>query len=202
MVAVRLALRNLMAVRRSIVGDPVDTVRKTYSGLWGDPARKAEFRKGELLVEVEKREPEANPEGVALYATLGGSRHPVPGRDSSHRFEFILGLLPERDDVASALAALALYSAREAEPLNHGHTVPADGPLWPGTEMDGFLVVRPISELVPIIEADGLHIEILQAIPIFPSERSALRHQSAEEMLGGWQERGVAFWDPERQPQA
>ncbi len=184
------------------MGDPGEAVRRTYRALWGEPSRTAEFRKGELRVEVEKRGAEANPEGVALYATVGASRHALPGWDPSHRLEFILGLLPERDGVASALAALALYPAREGEPLDHGHIVPADGPLWADTEMDSFLVMRPVTEIVPAIEADGLHVEILQAIPIFPSEREGLRRQSADQMLDDWQARGVPFWDPEREPQA
>lgn len=182
------------------MGDPTQRVRDAYAALWGTPSRKAEFRKNHWVIEVDKWAPAANPDGVALYATLGASRHPVPGWDPSHRIEFILGLLPERDDAASALAALALYPQRGGVPVDHGHTVPADGPLWSGTNMDAFLVMRPISTMVPAITVDGLHIEILQAIPIFESERVALRQQSPDRMMGDWEQRGVRFWDPEREP--
>jgi hypothetical protein len=153
-----------------------------------------------LEVEIQKWAADANPEGVALYATLGSSRYPVPGWDSSHRLEFILGLLPERDEVASSLAALALYSQREGEALDHGHTVPAEGPLWSGTTMDGFLVMRPASPLVRIINFDGMHIEVLQAIPTYKTERDLLREKPADELLADWQQEGVPFWDPQRPP--
>lgn len=51
---------------------------------------------------------DANPEGVALYATLGASARPMVGRDANLRVEIFLGLVPERDEVASPLAALGL----------------------------------------------------------------------------------------------
>jgi hypothetical protein len=51
--------------------------------------------------------------------------------------------LPARDGIAGALAALGLYSAREGVAVDHGHTVPADEPLWPGSPMERFLVMRP-----------------------------------------------------------
>jgi hypothetical protein len=184
------------------VTDPVAAVREAYAALWGPPSRIAEFHKGALTAEIRKWTADSNPEGVALYVTLGSSRYPVPGCDPSHRLEFILGLLPERDEVASALAALALYSQREGEPLDHGHTVPAEGPLWPGTTMDGFLVMRPISPLVQIINFDGMHIEVLQAIPTYKAERDLLREKPADELLADWQQEGVPFWDPERPPHA
>ena len=62
-----------------------------------------------------------------------------------------VGLVPERDDVASALAALGLYSAREGV-VDHGHAVPADEPLWPGTEMRSFIVLRPLGNFLPPLE--------------------------------------------------
>lgn len=182
--------------------DPVQVIRDAYAELWGSPSRKAEFRKGDLVIEIEKWPADTNPQGVALYATLGSSRYTVVGWDPSHRVEFILGLLPERDEVASALAAFALYSHREGEALDHGHTVPAEGPLWPGTTMDGFLIMRPISPLVPIINFDGMHVEMLQAIPTYKAERDLLRGKPADELMADWQRTGVPFWDPERAPQA
>jgi hypothetical protein len=177
-------------------------MRKAYAALWGPPSRKAGFHKDALEVEIQKWTADANPEGVALYATLGSSRFPVPGWDPSHRLEFILGLLPERDEVASSLAALALYSQREGEALDHGNTVPAEGPLWPGTTMDGFLVMRPVSPLVQITNLDGMHIEVLQAIPTYKAERDLLREKPADELLTDWQQDGVPFWEPERPPYA
>lgn len=184
------------------MSDPVVVVRDAYAALWGAPTRTAAFQKGELEVEIQKWAADANPEGVAIYATLGSSRYSVTGWDSSHRLEFILGLLPERDEVASQFAALALYSHREGEALDHGHTVPAEGPLWPGTAMDGFLIMRPVTPLVPLINVDGLHIEVLQAIPTYKAERDLLRARPADKLMADWKENEVPFWDPARPPQA
>jgi Suppressor of fused protein (SUFU) len=80
-------------------------------------------------------------------------------------------LIPEKDDVASPLAALALYHARKGASVGHGDTVAAEQPLWPGTEMRRFLVVRPRDDYLPPLNlTDDLHVEFLQAIPIFESE--------------------------------
>ena len=58
--------------------------------------------------------------------------------------------------------------------VGHGETVPANGPLWPGTAMCRFLVLRPIGEIISPLELpDGMHVEFMQAIPIFESEFAA-----------------------------
>ena len=180
----------------------VGAVRDLYVARWGEPSRKAAFRVAGLEVEVYKWKAEVNPEGVTLYATIGSSAHAVAGRDTKHRVEYFLGLLPPRDAVASPLAALALYSRREGVALGHGDTVPADGPLWPGTDMRCFLVLRPLSNVIPPLElADGMHVEFMQAIPIFESELAYKARHGAKDLLEHWQQTGVAFWDPGRIPE-
>jgi hypothetical protein len=87
-------------------------VRDLYVARWGEPARKAGFRVAGLETEVYKWDAEANPEGVALYATVGSSAYPMAGRDPSIVPSISSGLLPPQDAVASPLAALALYSVR------------------------------------------------------------------------------------------
>jgi hypothetical protein len=119
-----------------------DSVRDLYVARWGPPSRNARFEVDGLEVEVFKWNAEVNPEGVNLYATIGASVGPMSGRDPNHRVEFFVGLLPAKDEIASPLAALALYPTREGVALDHGHTVSADGPLWPGTDMRRFLVLR------------------------------------------------------------
>lgn len=198
MVAAWVAIRDVVAVRAMTV---IDAVRDLYRVHWGGPSRQARFEVGEFNIEVLKWAADANPEGVALYATLGASARPMAGRDPNHRVEFFLGLVPERDDVASALAALGLYSAREGTALDHGHTVPADEPLWPGTEMRAFLVLRPLSDfLLPLQLPDGLHVDFLQAVPLFDTERAFKAEHGAEALLQRWEREGVPFWDPERAP--
>jgi hypothetical protein len=127
----------------------IEAVRDHYRGLWGEPSRTAEFTGSDYTAGVYKWSSDTNPEGVDLYATIGASDKPIPQDDPTHRVEFFLGLLPGRDEVASPLAALALFPTREGKPLDHGHSVPAEEPLWPGTEMRRFLIMRQVGELIP-----------------------------------------------------
>jgi Suppressor of fused protein (SUFU) len=176
-----------------------DAVRDLYRARWGEPSRRAQFSVGDLDIEVLKWNAGTSTEGVALYATLGASSRPTKGRDPNHRVEFFVGLLPEKDEVASSLAALGLYSAREGIELDHGHTVPADIPLWPGSKMSAFLVMRPRVDFLPALDlSEGLHVEFLHAIPIFESDRAFKSKYGAEAMMKRWEEAGVAFWDPGR----
>jgi hypothetical protein len=142
---------------------------------------------------------EVSPEGVALYATVGASGRPLPGTDPGHRIEIFTGLLPEQDGIASSLAALALYSAREREAIDHGPTVPASGPLWPGSGMRTYLVMRAREGVLPALDlSDGLHVEFLQALPIFDSERDYKVRHGADALIRLWEEHRVPFWDPTR----
>lgn len=194
MVAVGMAKRSLVAVQMIM-----DAVRDLYVARWGEPSRRANFQVGEFSVEVYKWNAETTSEGVNLYATLGASARPMAGQDPKHRLEFFIGLLPAVDAVASPLAALALYSAREGVALDHGHTVPVDGGLWAGTEMRRFLVVRPVGDIIqPLTLADGTHIEFLQALPIYDSELSYKTDHGAEALLERWEQSKVRFWDPNR----
>lgn len=180
----------------------VGAVRDLYIARWGEPSRKAAFRVAGLEVEVYKWNAGANPEGVTLYATIGSSAHPVAAHDTKHRVEYFLGLLPPRDAVASPLAALALYSKREGVAVGHGDTVPADGPLWPGTDMRRLLVLRPLSNVISPLElADGMHVEFMQTLPIFESELAYKARHSTKELLEHWQKAEVAYWDPGRLPE-
>jgi hypothetical protein len=177
----------------------VEAVRDLYRGRWGEPTRQAAFRTENYEMEILKWDAAATDEGVDLYATLGASADEMPGGELGHRVEYFVGLQPGQDEIASALAALGLYARREGENVDHGHTVPADGPLWSGTEMGTFLVMRQLGEILPALTLpDGVHVEFLQAIPIFESERRFKVNNGAEKLLQHWERRGVPFWDPHR----
>lgn len=197
MVALRVAERSLVAVQ--VI---VEAVRDLYAARWGEPARKANFQVGEFSVDIYKWSAESTPEGVNLYATAGASSWPMTGRTPGHRVEFFLGLLPAMDAVASPLAALALYAAREKVAVDHGHTVPGDGPLWPTTEMRRFLVMRPLGDIIqPLTLSDGTHVDFLQALPIYESEFAYKTEHGAEALLELWEQSQVPFWDPNRAPE-
>lgn len=176
-----------------------DAVRDLYRAHWGEPSRSAQFDAGEWAIEVLKWDANANPEGVTLYATVGASNWAMFGKPEEHRVEFFVGLLPGQDAIASPLAALGLYSAREGAALDHGHTVPAGGPLWPGSEMRSFLVMRSRPDFLPALELpDGLHVEFLQAIPIFDSELDFKKAHGADALMRHWEAARVPFWSPDR----
>lgn len=202
MVAVWLAVWRVVAVRWASM-TLVDDVRDVYRARWGEPSRRAFFEVAGLEVEVLKWDADITPEGVAMYATVGASAFSMAGRDPSHRVEFFVGLLPEQDDVASPLAALALYSVRQHVAVGHGDTVSAGEPLWRGTDMQWFLVLRPLEEIIPTLELpEGLHVEFLQAIPIFENELAFKAARGADMLLRRWESAMTPFWDPRRAPAA
>lgn len=176
----------------------LEPVRDLYRARWGEPARTARFEVAGFAIEVLKWDADATTEGVTMYATVGASAWPIVGRAASHRVEYFLGLLPACDDVASAFAALGLYAAREGVEVDHGHTVPAGGSLWPGTGMSAFLVVRPLADFLPPFEMPDAHVDFLQAIPLYESERAFKAVHGAEALLERWERAGVPFWDPRR----
>ena len=177
----------------------LDAVRDVYRARWGDPSRQAAFRTDSDQIEVFKWDAASNGLGADLYVTLGASAEDMPGSEPGHRVEYFLGLQPGRDDIASALAALGLFARREREVVDHGHTIPADGSLWPGTEMSTFLVLRQIGEILPALALpNGIHVEFLQAVPVFESERRFKVAHGAEALLRRWEATGTPFWDPRR----
>lgn len=134
-----------------------------------------------------------------MYATIGSSAYPS-SPESAHRAEYFTGLLPPKDTVASPLAALALYSIREGVELGHGDTVPAGGPLWPGTKMSHFLVIRPLNEILARLDLSGVHVNFMQAIPLFESELKWKSHYGVSALLEHWRKSRIPFWDPGRDP--
>jgi hypothetical protein len=176
----------------------LDAIEDLYIARWGRPTRRARFEDGPLVVEVVKWDEAVTDEGVTLYATLGGSSVQDEVR---HTQEFVLGLSPARDEVARALASLAVYGVEHRVQLGHGDTVPSERSLWPGTEMRTFLVARPLPGfLEPLVFPEGLHVEFLQAIPLFETERIYKIQHGADALIADWETAGVAFWDPERSP--
>jgi hypothetical protein len=180
----------------------LDDVRKYYQKTFGKPARVASFQLGGHEIEVQKWGADRNREQVDLYATIGASAHAAPDRDAGHRSEFFVGLKPGVDDVARPLTMLALQAIIERTSLEHGHSVSFPEPLWSGTTMTSFLVLRPMSEIIrPLPLEGGVHVEFLQAIPLFQSEIAFKAEHGAEELIRRWQSVGLAFWDPARSPE-
>lgn len=178
-----------------------DSVEEHLLSRWGDPTRKANFEGEGFSIQVWKWDAAVTGEGVDIYATVGAASGPVgdPGT-VEHRAEFLLGLRPGQDAVARSFAALALYGGRNGVTVADGHTVPSDGPLWPGTEMMAFLI-REQEAIIPTVQlSDGSHVHFLQAVPLHESELLYKRRHGMDALMAHWKERLVPFWDSERGP--
>ncbi|WP_020393290.1 suppressor of fused domain protein [Kribbella catacumbae] len=56
-----------------------------------------------------------------------------------------------------------------------------------------------LPRLLPAHTLDGgVHIEFLQVVPVFESERRFTIEHGADALLKRWEEAGVPFWDPRR----
>lgn len=176
-----------------------DAVKRHYVALFGAPSRTAEFKQAGQRVEIYKWDEECTSLGVALYATIGASSHPLPGFNVSHREEFIIGLRPPEDSVAPTLAAVAVHTAFTGEALAHGHTLSFDHPLWDATAMRSVVIIQPGEEVVqPLAVPNGLHVVFLMAVPLFPAELAFKRRHGADALLDEWEKQGIRFSDPNR----
>jgi len=156
----------------------------------------------DIGIEIWKWTHDRTNEGVDLYATVGATDQRRRGGEERHRIEIFTGLMPAEDDIARALAMLASFPEREVADLDHGHTATFMEPLWQGTEMRSFLVLRQLSDIIPVLRLqNGVHVEFLQAIPVFPSEVAFKKAHGADALLQHWEAKAVPFWDPTRVPE-
>jgi hypothetical protein len=170
-----------------------ENVRGYYESHWGRPVRRAEFETLGHRIEVYKWDEESTEEDVTLYATNGASERCAPP-DSRHRIEFILGLSPEFDDIASKMSLLASFPL-EGGSVSKGDTVTLDEPLWSGTDVRTFLVVPPIEDILPPLALDDhSHVEFLQVLPISERERQLNAAKGARWLLGELNDLGIATW--------
>ena len=180
----------------------VKTVRDSCRERWGKPARTVRFEVGKISLDVLKWDARLSADNVVLYVTVGASSTPLSGRPFGQRLEFFTGLLRAHDEVANALAALAVHATRRGVALGHGNMVPSGEPLWPGSAMSTFLVARARPPIPPIDTPDALHVEFLQAIPIYESERAYATENGVDGLLECWSEAHTPFLDPDRPPNA
>lgn len=178
-----------------------DQVREHYWSIWGPPSRSATFTTPDDRVEVYKWNADKNPEQVNLYATCGASVHAPDAYHPGHRLEFFIGLLPERDEIARVMALVALDSRLHGEQLDHGHSLTYPEPLWTGSAFHSLLVARPVENVVQTLvtgDGQGLHVEFLQVIPVYPSELRFKSEYGVEALMRLWEDKQVPFWNPDR----
>jgi hypothetical protein len=172
----------------------LEAVRNHYLRLFGEPSREAHFKRADASVDILKWDADRHPQGVAFYATIGRSARPLHSDGPAHRVELFTGLLPAVDAIAFPLAELAI----SLNAMAPGSTFQWSEALWSGTAMNSFLVWRPVEEIVPRLDAAGLHVLFDQAIPLFPAERDFVEQQGAEALRERWRASHVPFWNPAR----
>jgi hypothetical protein len=95
----------------------------------------------------------------------------------------------------------ASYAERQQEELDHGHSVSYQEPLGQSTGMRSFLLVRQADAIIPDLALDaGLHVEFLQAIPLFESELDYKKAHGTPALLEHWRLHQVPFWNSTRTP--
>lgn len=168
----------------------------------GEPLREALFatRDGYAIRVLKWVEGEGEYE-LTLYRTSGVCDIPVPGAVEKHRQEFFVGCDPQCDDIAESIAQLGIYSARTGKALAAQNIYRADGPLWQGTELAGFVITHPFDdELKSMVLADGRHVAFLMLVPAFPSELDFASLYGVHALAAAQEQAEVEFWNPYREP--
>jgi len=181
----------------------LEAAAKHYRRRLGPPSREAGFKLSGHEIQVFKWAVDhpRNPAGVTIYATLGASTVLALATKPQHRMEFFTGQLPENDDIARPLALLGLHSVMYGTPLDDGHTVSYPEPLWAGTQIHGFLIIRPQSEILPALALPReIHVEFLQAIPVYDSEIAFKKENGVTALLARWEKAGARISNPDRTP--
>jgi hypothetical protein len=135
-----------------------------------------------------------------LYATVGGSRYPLPGAPDGHRLEFYAELVPDVSNIGRVLAVLAMYPIREGLALGDSHTVDIQRPVSALSLMHQVLLFRPSNEfLSPLVsKVSGIHVDFLQVVPVYESEVSFKQRHGLRALFKLWESAKVEFWNPGR----
>ncbi len=184
---------------------PVEAVADYYMRQWGRPTKITTLWHGDYRLDVGKWDASTHPWEVNVYATLGACAFPVPGYAANHRFEFLIGLLPEKDEVDQVLVNLGTYSWVHQTPVGPGHTFTwTDKPLWPSTDMHSVAIHQLNDDLMPALEVGGdydVHVEFLDVTLLYPSELNFKQEHSLEALFEHWARHDVEFINPYRPPE-
>jgi hypothetical protein len=177
------------------LGALASAVWRHYQAAWGVPVRRAKFRKEPFTLEIGKWDLIGTEKGVVVYATVGAGLVQASGE---HRLEVVTGLAPECDAVAGVLASLAVTEGLIR--LAHGSTINFGEPLWDGTGMSSFLVLKEDQVVEQVSLPDWTHCDFISAIPIFAAEREICEEQGVGLLFAAWERHRVQFWNPTRDP--
>src|SRR5688572_23686610 len=109
----------------------MDSILRIYASMYGEPSRTAEFvSRAGPTVRVFKWDEKGTSENVTMYATAGASE--ISGTNEAS-CEFFIGLTPAVDEIAEALAEVALRGNGSGQVPSSGDSITLAFDLWPGT---------------------------------------------------------------------
>ncbi|BFN33304.1 suppressor of fused domain protein [Vibrio harveyi] len=167
-----------------------------YRAMYGEPAREAEYKSPEgALVQIFKWDESQTDEGVTMYATLGANRNLG---DSTESCEFFIGMMPEADSIADALAEIALHGNGTTDIPNSGDTTTLAYELWSGTKAKTFMFTDGDEIISPIKNEFGKQIWFIQLVPLFEKELAYKKEHGEEALWEKFEESEVPYWDSSR----
>lgn len=151
-----------------------------------------------------------SPDGVAHYASLGCSRHPMTDPSElaadplrGPRAEVVMSLRATvpTPGLARSLAVVAATPAVEGVVLVPDALIDLSGPLWDSTPFTAVLLGRSDIDDLPL-EPPMDPVVFLSAVPITQTEAAWVRLKGAEAMRQAWLDDGVDVLDPRRRASA
>jgi hypothetical protein len=175
----------------------MDPASSVYFRKYGEPSRTAEFvSRGGSRIQIFKWTEDQTGEGVTMYATAGASETLGDGTQSC---EFFVGLTPAVDEVAEALAEIALRGIGSTAVPSPGDTTTLSFPLWPGTRMQSMLFTDG-SELIPSYTDATKRIDFIQLVPLFDSELDFKKKYGEKALWEKFESTKVPYWNSNRAP--
>ncbi len=174
----------------------MNSIFKNYLELYGEPTRKAKYKSPDgKVIQIFKWDEDQTDEGVVMYATMGAS---ITLGDKEESCEFFIGLTPDADDIADALAEVALYGNGTTHVPNSGDTVTLSYDLWHGTKARSFMFTDG-DEIVPSTKDEhGRQIWFIQLVPLFEEELSYKKEYGEDALWGAFENAEVPYWSSSR----
>lgn len=172
------------------------TISNYYRSKYGEPAREAEFVSPEgVVIHVLKWDESQTNEGVTMYATLGANC--LLG-GAGEGCEFFIGMFPEVDSIADALAEIALHGNGTKDVPNSGDTTTLAYDLWRGTAARAFMFADGDEIISPIKNESGKQIRFIQLVPLFEKELAYKKEHGEDALWEKFKEAEVPYWDSTR----
>ncbi|HTY28484.1 MAG TPA: suppressor of fused domain protein [Mycobacterium sp.] len=183
-----------------------DHLRGHFAGLGIDaePDSASVTFLGVERIEVLRFGPDAD--GIAHYASLGCSRHPMtdpaegaadPVRGPRAEVVMSLRVTAPTPGLARSLAVVAATPAVEGVVLAADALIDLSGPLWDSAPFTAVLLGPSGMADLPLAPPRA-PVALLSAVPITATEAAWVRLKGAEAMRQAWADDGVDVLDPRR----